>query len=163
MSQTNSISEKPLLACRPYPWKCGECKERTVKPAIVEYTLSIAHDGRTYTVTVPDLEIPRCEKCGYMVMISDANLRIDDALRQLLHLLTAEDIRQNREKLGLTQAELAARLGVDEATLSRWEKGWQIQQRAMDNLLRLFFTMPAVRTVLTGAHFDVGLSPTQTS
>jgi DNA-binding transcriptional regulator YiaG len=47
-----------------------------------------------------------------------------------------------------TQKELAVQLAVAEATLSRWETGGQIQQRAMDKLLRLFFGLPAVRVAL---------------
>ena len=144
MSQTNSTNPAPVLACRPYPWKCGDCKERSVKPAVVEYTCTIAYDGGKYTVTVPDLEIPRCEKCGYMVMISEASQRIDDALRRQLGLLSPEEIKASREKLGLSEAELALRLGVRDETVKAWESGGQIQERAMDNLLRLFFTMPAV-------------------
>ena len=32
------------------------------------------------------------------------------------------DIKKIRKKLGLTQVELAARLGVDPITISRWER-----------------------------------------
>jgi len=34
------------------------------------------------------------------------------------------------------------------ASLSRWETGGQIQQRALDRLLRLYFGCEQVRTVL---------------
>jgi len=33
------------------------------------------------------------------------------------------DIKKQRDKLGLTQVEFAARLGVDPITISRWERG----------------------------------------
>jgi len=39
--------------------------------------------------------------------------------------LTAADLKSYRERLGLTQAQLAARLGVDAMTVSRWERGAQ--------------------------------------
>jgi hypothetical protein len=39
-------------------------------------------------------------------------------------------------------------LDVSESTLSRWETGAQIQQRAMDKLLRGFFEVPAFRQYL---------------
>jgi DNA-binding transcriptional regulator YiaG len=38
-------------------------------------------------------------------------------------MMTAEDIRREREKLGLTQGELAKLLGVALNTVSRWEIG----------------------------------------
>ena len=136
------------LALKPFPWKCGRCGERAVVPAIVSYTTQIEHDGRSYSVTVPALEIPRCSKCGAMVRDDPSNRRISDALRQQLGLLTPEQIRKNRETLGLTQRQLANRLGIADATLSRWETGAQIQQRSMDRLLRLYFAFDNVRTVL---------------
>lgn len=36
---------------------------------------------------------------------------------------TPAEVRAARQRLGLTQAELAARLGVDVMTISRWERG----------------------------------------
>jgi transcriptional regulator with XRE-family HTH domain len=39
---------------------------------------------------------------------------------------TGNDIRQKREELGLTQAELASLLGVAMNTVSRWEIGERI-------------------------------------
>jgi transcriptional regulator with XRE-family HTH domain len=37
--------------------------------------------------------------------------------------MTAQDLRECRERLGLTQAELAREVGVRSDTLSRWERG----------------------------------------
>lgn len=136
------------LTMKPFPWKCGRCRERSVVPAVVSYTTEIEHDGRSYSVTVPDLEIPRCSKCGAMVRDDVSNRRISNALRQQIGLLTPEQIRQNREALNLTQKQLARVLAIAEATLSRWETGAQIQQRAMDRLLRLFFEFPEFCAVL---------------
>ncbi len=50
----------------------------------------------------------------------------------------------------MQQKTLAACLGIAEATLSRWLSGGLIQSRAMDNLLRVYFGIPAVRELLTG-------------
>ena len=41
-------------------------------------------------------------------------------------------------------------MGIAEATLSRWLSETQIQSRAMDNLLRVFFAFPEVRMALSG-------------
>jgi transcriptional regulator with XRE-family HTH domain len=54
----------------------------------------------------------------------------------------------------MTQKEAAERLGTAEATLSRWLNETQIQSRAMDNLLRVFFAFPQVRAALNGAGQD---------
>jgi transcriptional regulator with XRE-family HTH domain len=63
-------------------------------------------------------------------------------------LLMGDQIRQNREALQLTQKQVATQMGIAEATLSRWETSAQIQQKAMDRLLRLFFGLAVVRDTL---------------
>lgn len=45
-------------------------------------------------------------------------------------------IRSRREELGLTMKELAVKVGVSEATISRWEGG-QIQNMRRDKIARL--------------------------
>jgi putative zinc finger/helix-turn-helix YgiT family protein len=133
---------------RPFPWKCGKCRQREVYPTEGEYTTDMVHDGRTYTVTLPSLRTFRCRNCGEVVLDTEANKQISQAFRRQAALLTPEAIRQNRKKLGLTQGELAERLSIAEATLSRWENGWQIQQRCLDKLMRLFFELPQARNFL---------------
>jgi putative zinc finger/helix-turn-helix YgiT family protein len=72
----------------------------------------------------------------------------DTRLRREARLLTPEEIREGREKLGLTQKQFANLLGVGEATVSRWETGVQIQQRAMDRFLRVCLASPAAVELL---------------
>jgi transcriptional regulator with XRE-family HTH domain len=71
-----------------------------------------------------------------------------------LNLLAPAEIRAGLERLGMTQKEAAERLGIAEETLSRWVNELQIQTRAMDNLLRLFFGIPEVRSALCGKAQD---------
>src|SRR5947209_7127577 len=103
---------------RAFSKKCGKCRERAVALAAVDYTVQIDHDGRKYTVTIPSLEVPRCGKCGTIALDEEANRRISEAFREQVGLLAPEEIRRQRQVLGLTQKELAARLGVAVATLS---------------------------------------------
>jgi putative zinc finger/helix-turn-helix YgiT family protein len=119
-----------------------------VYPAEVEYTTEIVHDGRPYTVTVPALRTPQCRNCKELILDTEASEQITEAFRRVANLLRPEEVRQNRERLGLTQAALAERLEVGAATLSRWETGAQIQQRSLDKLLRLYFALPEVRRAL---------------
>jgi putative zinc finger/helix-turn-helix YgiT family protein len=135
---------------RPFPWKCAECGKREVYPVEEDYPAAFLHDGRTYRFTVSGLRVFRCRKCGAGVLDTAASERISRAFRREARLLAPEEIREQRKALGLTQEQLAVRLGVAQETLSRWETGAQIQQRSLDNLLRLFFTLPAVREALPG-------------
>ena len=135
-------------ATKPFPWKCSHCRCRSVVPALVDYTTEVEHDGRAYTITVPGLEVPRCDSCGEMILDDAANRRISDTFREHIGLLNPSQIREHRKALGLTQKQVARVLGLAEATLSRWETGAQIQQRALDKLLRLFFASETVRELL---------------
>ena len=138
-----------MISTKPFPWKCGHCERRSVQLGIAPYSLDIEYEGRILDIHIPDLEAPRCEHCGEPVLDDAANLRISREVRLHLGLLTPEQIRLNRESIGQTQDQLASQLGLPVATLSRWESGHQLQQRAMDRLLRLYFTSPEARIVLS--------------
>ncbi|WP_377158394.1 helix-turn-helix domain-containing protein [Roseateles sp. UC29_93] len=49
--------------------------------------------------------------------------KIDLAVREALPIRLGRNIASRRKALGLTQADLAERLGVDTETLSRFERG----------------------------------------
>jgi putative zinc finger/helix-turn-helix YgiT family protein len=137
-----------------FPWRCLKCRKRDVYPASIPYTAEVNHDGRLYEVRVPALEVPQCRSCGELVFTNRVDEQITDALRAQLRLLAPAQIRESRKALGLLQQELAERLGVAEATISRWETGTLIQSRAMDNLLRAYFALPELRAALRGAEQD---------
>ena len=136
---------------KPSPRVCIRCRTKTVGPATVPYRASRMHEGARHTVDVPPLSVPRCETCGELHFDNYADDRINAAFRAQLGLLTPAQVRANREALGLSQDELAARLGVTAEPVRRWEEDLQIPTRVEDNLLRLDFALPQVRSVLAGA------------
>jgi putative zinc finger/helix-turn-helix YgiT family protein len=144
MSDTNPPTERT----HPFPWRCIECRAKEVFPQATDYTTTRKHDGRSYTVHIPDLEIPTCRKCGEQLFTVDLDDRVVAALRAQVGLLTPEEIQHHRGRLEMTQQELADQLGAAKETISRWETGGMIQSRAMDNLLRLFFESEEVRRLL---------------
>jgi putative zinc finger/helix-turn-helix YgiT family protein len=150
MPEQQSMTVAASTGQRPFPWHCPKCRRKEVRPAIVSYSCDMAFDGRMYAVKVTDLTVPRCNHCGELVFNDTAEARVREVLRKQLRLLTSEEIRHARTALGLSQKDLADRLGVAEATISCWETEEQIQSRAMDNLLRVFFALPEVRSVLRG-------------
>ena len=134
-----------MTKTKPHPWICPECHSRAVSPAREPYEAEVEHDGRSYRVCLPNLELHRCSACGFTIIDDVGNRAISAELRRVAGLLQPEEIRKDREALGLTQKQLAGYLRVAEATLSRWETGGQIQQRALDHLLRAFFDVPEFR------------------
>jgi putative zinc finger/helix-turn-helix YgiT family protein len=97
-------------------------------------------------VAVPDARHLRCPKDGEIV------LRLDDArylreraqalYRERYKLLSSDEIRSVRERLGLTQGALAKLLRLGGNTISRWEAGRNVQTAAMDILMRLIRDLP---------------------
>lgn len=130
------------MTTRAFPNCCGKCGQKQMRLATVPYATTIEHDGRSYQVEIPALTVPQCANCQRISIDDEADRQISAAFRREARLLAPEEIRQGREKLGLTQKQFAALLGVGEATMSRWETGAQIQQRAMDRFLRLCFASP---------------------
>jgi DNA-binding transcriptional regulator YiaG len=118
------------------------------------YAAEVRHDDRLHAFTVSDLELPICRACGEKVFTEEACLQVSAALRSHLNLLTPEQIRTAIDRVGMSQPEVAERLGIAEETLARWLDEMQIQSRAMDNLLRTFFAFPTVRIALSGPTQD---------
>lgn len=147
---------------RPFPWPCGNCLKGEVYPETMPYATEVKHDGQLYHLEIAELRIPKCRACGELVFSNSVDDQIIQALRSHVRLLTPEQIRGGRKSLGLKCKELAERLGVAAATISRWEKGRLIQSRAMDNYLRVYFAVPEVRAVLQGTRQDPNLGTKDT-
>jgi DNA-binding transcriptional regulator YiaG len=99
---------------------------------------------------IPKLKIPICRVCGEKVFTEKVDDQINAGLRSHLRLLTPDEMRAALERVSMTQRNAAESLGIAEETLSRWLNETQIQSRAMDNLLRVFFAFPVVRNALSG-------------
>ena len=107
-------------------------------------TLSLPVNGEP--MQVPDVPHLHCPACGENVLtMEQAGILEAGALalyRSRHHLLTSDEIRAMRERLGLTQAALAKLLRLGANTLSRWEAGRKVQTAALDVLLRLLRDVP---------------------
>ncbi len=62
--------------------------------------------------------------------------------------LTDKDIKRIRKKLGLTQKEMAEKLGVGEKNFARYENLSVRQSKAMDNLLKILDAYPDAIKIL---------------
>ena len=128
--------------------RCGKCGQKVLRLVTVPYSTTIEHDGRTYRVEIPELTVPQCANCQAISIDDEADQQISAAFRRAARLLAPEEIREGRERLGLTQKEFANLLGVGESTVSRWETGAQLQQRALDRFLRVCLASPAAVELL---------------
>src|SRR5690348_7097404 len=114
---------------------CHECNSGTL--AAQPVSLTGERHGEKFTVTTPGLA---CDHCGYQTIANsqsgDFTRAVSDAYRAEHGLLTGDEIRNLRNRLGMNQVQFADYLGVGSSSVKRWESG-QIQEKAMDELVRL--------------------------
>lgn len=115
--------------------RCPMC-EATAAPVREEREIRL---GRRRTRVVH--EFYRCERCGeefFLPEQMDAVLRrAADQIRKEEGLLGPEQIRGIRERYRISQADFERLLGTGPKTVTRWERGTVVQNRATDSLLRL--------------------------
>jgi putative zinc finger/helix-turn-helix YgiT family protein len=103
-------------------------------------------------ISVPGCTHLRCRACGEVLLRMDEarhlRVRALEIYRENLGLLSADEIRSIRERLGLTQAELTRLLRLGGNTVSRWESGRNVQSAAMDLLLRMLRDLPGAEQYL---------------
>jgi putative zinc finger/helix-turn-helix YgiT family protein len=131
----------------------------TCADVVVSRTTQVKYDGALYTVTVPDMRGQKCSSCEEITFTTQEHSRVYDALRAQLALLTPAQIRENRSSLG-TQRAVGDLIGVAFESICRWEGGAVIQSRAMDNSLRAFFALPALRAFLAALKQNPALGTT---
>ena len=109
------------------------------KPETFEYK------GQTFTL---ELTVYSCDVCEEDFFDNNEMKRhqktIKDFQRRVDGLLTSEEIKQIRNKYGLSQRELAHILGIAEKSIAKYEAGFVAQSKAMDNLLRIIEKFPDV-------------------
>lgn len=90
----------------------------------------------------------RCGECGetfYTGDMGDETLRrASAAVRTEDGLLMPEEIREIRQRYGLSQAELERLIGAGPKTVVRWERGTIFQNKTADTLLRVLRDHPEV-------------------
>src|SRR5450759_3884318 len=90
----------------------------------VTYIDSFSHNGRE--IKVADLEKYECAACGSGPMFADQikrnQVKVADAKRRAEGLLTSEDIRGARNRLGLTQLAAANIFRGGENAFSKYER-----------------------------------------
>ena len=98
---------------------CGLQMRLSTEPIVEKY--------KGVSVTVTGVEHYVCDSCGEYQLDAAA---ADELSKQLIEgyarqcgLLTPNQIREARKRLGMTQTEFEAALGVSTPTASRWETG----------------------------------------
>lgn len=123
--------------------RCPSCGRAKLTPRIITDRFEYVGDRGPLVVEAPDVPVQVCEACGETFSGPEAAHIRHEAICRALKLLTPDEIKAIRERLGKTQQEFAELTGIGEATISRWERGRLLQNRANDNFLRLIASNPA--------------------
>src|SRR5580700_8281423 len=111
---------EPMAA---FPRKCPNCRERGLDFVTEAYEAELEHDGRKYKIAIPNLSLLKCSVCGNRLLPDEADCRVSDEVRRIAGLLSPSEIRASRDRLHLTQGQLARALEIEEETLGKWESG----------------------------------------
>ena len=72
---------------------------------------------------------------GEIYLDGDALAKLDRVKARYEGIMLPDDIRQLRERFGLTQTEISNALGLGGKTWTRWESGRERPSRSMNNML----------------------------
>lgn len=130
--------------------KCPHCSSGYLSFGVKQQTHRYKSD--TFVVNQPG---EWCDSCPEGVLsgnhIKATSKIIRDMHAKIDHLLTSEEVRQIRNRLGLTQKEAASICGGGPNAFSRYESGKATVSRATSNLLLLLSKYPEeVKTLLQG-------------
>lgn len=144
----------PHETARNTEMRCPACGAGKLKQNVVAEQFSYDGDRGAILVEAKDVPIRICDACGETFTGPEAARIRHEAICRALGLLTPDEIKALRERLGKTQQEFAELTGIGEATISRWERGRLLQNRANDNFLRLLAINPINLKVLQELRVD---------
>lgn len=122
-----------------YPKICPFCFAKAVHPASIEHRSEQTYEGVKYLIDIMHLEVHKCSRCEGVYFDLTTDETIDEAFRRQANLLTAKQIISERERLKMSQKELALAVHVTEETVISLEQRLTVQSRNLDNMLRTHF------------------------
>jgi HTH-type transcriptional regulator / antitoxin MqsA len=128
--------------------KCPICGAGKLKKKIGPETFEYKRE----TLTIPNYVTYACAECGEAIVdsatLKESGKKLKDFQREVDGLLTGQQIKAIRMKLGLTQEQLADIVGGGLKSLARYESGQVCQSKGMDNLLRILDAYPHTLKVI---------------
>lgn len=122
--------------------RCPQCGQGWLEPQIVTRRYDYEDGDRKVPVVAENLPVRVCTHCQETFSGPEAARIHHEAICRALGLLTPDEISSVRKRLGASQEEFAALTGIGVATISRWERGRLLQNKAMDLYLRLLDSNP---------------------
>lgn len=126
---------------------CPLCESKSIETLLHSDAFKYGSGDSAVTLRVENLPVRRCAACDLEFIDHEGARLRHEAVCRHLGVLTPADVREVRERYGMTRAAFAEATGLGEATLGRWETGAVVQNRANDLYLRLT-RLPLVMSLL---------------
>jgi len=138
--------------------KCFQCEKGKMVSQLTEMTAQVR--GEEVPVRT---EAMVCNRCRFQVLTDEQSnaytIASADAYREKHNLLTTKELKEVRERLGMSFRTFANFLRVSEASPKRWEAGL-VQDEAMDELIRVKTDLAAARKNVMTLQAHLGLTST---
>lgn len=129
--------------------RCPECGE-----AMIQSTEPIEFEVHGETYYIEGIKHQRCQGCGEEIIrvneIGELRQQANKRYKKAHNLLTGDEIKAIRTKLGVNQTELEHIIKSGEKTFTRWESNKVIQSGIADSLLRVLDAVPQAFSYLRG-------------
>jgi putative zinc finger/helix-turn-helix YgiT family protein len=131
--QVKQPNGEPLGENNPHCLRCGSA---AVESAYREVEFDYGGREKPFRVKAT-FPLTTCRECGFTSVEGDGETLQHEAACRHLGVMTPAEIQTLREKMNLAQKDLAELTGLGVASISRWERGLVIQNKACDQLLYL--------------------------
>jgi HTH-type transcriptional regulator / antitoxin MqsA len=146
----NSVKRKKV--------ECPICGAETLEDRKGDYRFPLPQNFAPHkAIVVSKAEWQACGSCGEVILSPDLEKKLEAERYRLLGLLAPSEIKQVRERIGVSQLEMAKLLGVGEKTYTRWESATSLQNKSMDNLIRLVDRHPELFPQLEAERSGTGV------
>src|SRR5260370_37311876 len=115
---------------------CEQCEDGVARLSLETQRFPYG-DERDQVILEALVPVWTCNACGFQYTEGDAEIIRHEAVCRHLRRLSPKQLRDIREKYGLSQQEWAEVTGFGSASIKRWETGNWIQTEAADRFLRL--------------------------
>ena len=113
------------------PEICALCGSVAATTVMTDHEFDYRHGGKMVTLNV-SVPVTECSACDEAYFCEGAEELKHEAVCNYLGRLTPREIVELRQRLNMSQAQLATMTGIGVASIKRWETGVIIQNAALD-------------------------------
>lgn len=124
--------------------ECALCGTQAAVRSVQTQQFAYNENGED-VLLIAEIPTISCSACGETYTAEGAEEAQHDAVCHYLKRLTPREIRDLRQRLGISQAKLAEMTKIGIASIKRWESGTVIQNASLDARLRTLSDTVATR------------------